>query len=215
MFSPAVSGPRRDKSIGKAPAMGEEKILKIGDKLIPEGSTVGEEVRASLDLPGPRLMVALKEPTRDEVTAYQFGALKVALFSYSGVLFFLLKAGNQPWLDTPFSMALERFRPDHEKFRERYDLRGRAGEREILNIFLVESPSGTILARRATPLPEKANAEFRRVISAQLAASSGADQHTVARQYNQSIDRAYGAYPTAAMAKGASHVFQVPVLAVN
>ncbi len=195
--------------------MGEEKIFKIGDKLIPEGSIVGEQVRASLDLPGPRLLVALKEPTREELVAYQFGSFKVALFSYSGVLFFLFKAGNQPWLDAPFSMALERFRPDHEKFRERYDHRGKAGEREILNVFLVASPSGTILARRVTPLPEKANAEFRRVIDAQLAGSSGADQHTVAHQYNQSIDRAYGAYSTSAMAKAASHVFQVPVLAVN
>lgn len=133
---------------------GSHTVFEVGS---PFPWPYHEGVHADLLRTGGGITVAMPSPTREEVRAYRKGKIRFAMHEGEHVLLLLLKVGDQPWLDAPFSAALI---PSDEF--EAPDL-PTSQSRLYLPFFLVDSATGLLRVLRAFTLSPQLTRRLREI----------------------------------------------------
>lgn len=143
---------------------------------------------------GHELRLIWRDPSAREIEAVRRGAARFALYTHRDVVFFLYRFGEMPWSDAPFSWHLV------PEGRRRVPERAGPETRALLQVQLIESRSGTVLALRTLTL----SPEFTRLLHAAIRRQSEAPWPGRA-SYDAQLHEAYRRFPTSAqMAKNAT-----------
>lgn len=140
-------------------AIGKHIDEKLAGKF-PEGAIF------DFDRTGYTLKIAVSDISKEEERGFQTGKFKFGCLSIDGVVFFLLKIGDDsigfPWMDAPYNWHLV---SPHDRSNPQYLAKGMGIS---LLVFLVESPSGIIRKIKNLTLPTDFSNAFNKLIQLQI-----------------------------------------------
>jgi hypothetical protein len=169
--------------------------FEVGQPIDPKEQPRAEGVHYQLEDGGHIVYAFFEDPSQSEVSAYRHGKIELAVFVARPVIFLLMQAGTQPWVDAPFSWHLvpDSHKPSFDASEQ--DMLGRAGSSgsELLTIIMADSRNTIVRAIRTVTAPEHVTATIRAEM--RLQASSPWDVNAFDRAMADATNR----YTTEAM----------------
>jgi hypothetical protein len=108
---------------------------------------------------GGFLKIVFDSPLDSEIKEIEDGKIKLGLIEEKGIIFFLFKFGNLPWMDTPYKVALS----------QPYELRELTDEKTgfTVQIILIDGMTGIVKALKLIELPHEMSKRFKELVDNQ------------------------------------------------
>jgi hypothetical protein len=153
------------------------KPYKEGLKRIPE------EIIFNFDQDGGFLRIVFDSPLDSEIKEITQGKIKLGLSEEDGILFFFIKFGELPWMDTPYNV----------EFSQPFDLEELTDEKTgyVVQIVLIDGMTGIVHILKLIELPHAMSKRFKELVEKQ--------KETRIRDYETVLYRIYSKYETDAL----------------
>lgn len=139
---------------------------------------------------GATLIVYLNRPTNHEVSEFKKGKLKMGYYLYKNVIMLLVKVGDMPWMDAPYSVHLSKHITNLNDVGESQGL--------ATTIMLVDAQNGEIKTIRVVGMNHRLTKGLFEAIRRQESISF--------ENYDENIRYLYRTYSTKELLKRASMV---------
>jgi hypothetical protein len=153
------------------------KPYQEGLKRIPEG------IILDFNQGGGFLRIVFDSPLDNEIKEIKEGKIKLGLLEEAGIIFFFIKCGELPWMDTPYNV----------EFSQPFELEELTDEKKgyPFQIVLVDGMTGIVRALNLIGLPHEMSKHLKEMIEKQRAAPI--------KNYDIVLHRIYSKYETEAL----------------
>lgn len=137
---------------------------------------------------GVSVYVLMKRPTLDEICQFESGKdVKVKLLSMKGIIFFLLKIGDNNWMDAPYNVHLSKNLTNLQKVVD--------GEGYAMHIMLIDTSTGKLVKQKLYGMPHDTSNNLYKMVMEQ------SDMPFNKRKYDENIMGIYCSYSTEELLK--------------
>lgn len=158
-------------------------------QVIPKFKYASEGVRIDWTDDGIYIIVTCYKPTNHEMHEYSSaGQAQVKLTQVNDVIFFLMKFGDLPWMDAPYSIHLS-LATNLSSIPDCYIAEKNKGY--PIRLFLVDTSTGELKRIRLFVLGNHESNKLNKFVQNQLKKPFNW------RQYNNTVDLVYATYTTA------------------
>ena len=128
------------------------KPYQVGLKRFSEGFVL------DFNQGGGFLKIVFDSPIDSEIKEIEDGKIKLGLIEEKGIIFFLFKFGNLPWMDTPYNVALS----------QPYELQELTDEKTgYVQIILIDGMTGIVKALKLIELPHEMSKRLKELVENQ------------------------------------------------
>ena len=109
---------------------------------------------------GVSVLVLMNRPTQKEICQFESGKdLKVKLLSMRGIIFFLLKMGDNKWMDAPYNVHLSKNLTNLQKPVD--------GEEYAMHIMLIDTFTGKLVKQKIYGMPYDTSKQLYKMVMEQ------------------------------------------------
>ena len=132
---------------------------------------------------GVSVLVLMNRPTQKEICQFESGKwVKVKLLSLRGIIFFLLKMGDNKWMDAPYNVHLSKNLTNLQKPVD--------GEGYAMHIMLIDTFTGKLVKQKIYGMPHNTSENLYEMIKKQC------DMPFNIFNYDENIMAIYCSYST-------------------
>ena len=140
---------------------------------------------------GVSVLVLMNRPTPKEISQFEGGkGVKVKLLSLRGIIFFIIKVGDNGWMDAPYNVHLSK---NLKKLQKVVD-----GEGYAMHIMLIDTFTGKLVKQKIYGMPHDTSKNLYKMVMEQR------KKFLNKEKYEENIKDIYGAYSTKKLLKFAS-----------
>lgn len=140
---------------------------------------------------GVSVLVLMNRPTQKEICQFESGKdVKVKLLSMRGIIFFLLKMGDNKWIDAPYNVHLSKNLTNLQKPVD--------GEGYAMHIMLIDTATGNLEKQKLYGMSHGTSNNLYKMVMEQ------SDMTFNERKYGENIMEIYRLYSTNKLLKFAS-----------
>lgn len=132
---------------------------------------------------GVSVLVLMNRPTQKEICQFESGKdLKVKLLSMRGIIFFLLKMGDNKWMDAPYNVHLSKNLTNLQKPVD--------GEEYAMHIMLIDTFTGKLVKQKIYGMLHDTSKHLYKMVMEQR------KKFLNKEEYEENIRDIYGVYST-------------------
>lgn len=140
---------------------------------------------------GVSVLVLMNRPTPKEISQFEGGkGVKVKLLSLRGIIFFIIKVGDNGWMDAPYNVHLSK---NLKKLQKVVD-----GEGYAMHIMLIDTFTGKLVKQKLYGMPHDTSKNLYKMVMEQR------KKFLNKEKYEENIKDIYGTYSTKKLLKFAS-----------
>ena len=133
----------------------------------------------------------MNRPTPKEISQFEGGkGVKVKLLSLRGIIFFIIKVGDNGWMDAPYNVHLSK---NLKKLQKVVD-----GEGYAMHIMLIGTFTGKLVKQKLYGMPHDTSRNLYKMVMEQR------KKFLNKEEYEENIRDIYGAYSTKKLLKFAN-----------
>ena len=140
---------------------------------------------------GVSVLVLMNRPTPKEISQFEGGkGVKVKLLSLRGIIFFIIKVGDNGWMDAPYNVHLSKNLTNLQKVVD--------GEGYAMHIMLIDTSTGKLVKQKLYKMPHNTSENLYEMIKKQC------DMPFNIFNYDENIMAIYCSYSTEELLEFAS-----------
>lgn len=176
--------------------MNEISMLEVG-KQFPDGKGHAEGTVFDIDDGGCKLIIFMDKLTLKETISFKSKEFQIKYVEIKDIIFVLFKVGGLHWMDSSYNLNLSK------QLTDLPTIEYKSGKGLALQVFLVDTFSGKLIAMRLIGLGESFSRKFIETIKKN--ANISFDKN----KYFAKIDSVFAAYGTKTLVKMATEYYKI------